>query len=159
MTGAKVFRSASLHSVNLGHDNSCNEMLWLLKCYARFKKQYVFMEKKFSMPVKCNDPTSSSGIACAVHFERLKACSSEVSFAILLLNPLAYLTFVYAKQVSGPYGPVLLHLENTLFRLSIYQNYYNFYSTEINFKCFIEVFIFYYIFLICQFLVVFVQTS
>lgn len=62
--------------------------------------------------------------------------------------------FVYAKQESGSDGPVLLHLQTTLLTLRIYQNYYNFYPTEINFKCFIEVFIFYYIFLICQFCIV-----
>lgn len=34
-----ITRSGSLYSVNLDHDNSCNEKLWILKGYTGFKKQ------------------------------------------------------------------------------------------------------------------------
>lgn len=35
-----ITRSGSLHRVNLGHDNSCNAILWILKGYTGFKKQF-----------------------------------------------------------------------------------------------------------------------
>lgn len=119
-----ITRSGSLQIVNLGHDNSCVEMLWILQGYTGFKKQ-VFLSWMFLInPVSCTDTTYSSGRACTVHVEGLEGCSTEVSLS-------------YTKP-SLPYQPFFMHdrvlsqvdlsyssvVQTTLFRWSIYQIYF-----------------------------------
>lgn len=96
------------------------------------------MEVKIITPAKYNDPTYSSGTACAVHFGRLGACSSEVSLALVLLHNLSSLpSLCLCRTGYWPRWTCLTPVQTMLFRLSIYQKYWDFYPRKMNFKCFI----------------------
>lgn len=57
----KIIVSGSLHSANLGHDNSCNEMLWILEGYIGSKSDNHSGKKEVLMPIKCSDPICEPG--------------------------------------------------------------------------------------------------